>query len=145
MRKASTHLDQTWAPQKSSYPRTHVRKGAPFSPLASIQHVSKLFGFSSPGIQSPSTYPASAKHQSRLLDECTLAILMRSDVDPDDLPNDEVHSLVLRDVSSYEDIAHAAEAVYNICGKGLRVPGWAQIGKLCPKHVSHLTRLLRSG
>ena len=56
---------------------------------------------------------------------------MRSDVQPGDLPREDGHSLIVSDISSYDDIARAAGAVYDQCCKApLRVPGWAQIGGL---------------
>ena len=55
---------------------------------------------------------------------------MRSDIHAGDFPREDGHSLIVSDISSYADIARAAEAVYNHCCKApLRVPGWAQVGK----------------
>ena len=55
---------------------------------------------------------------------------MRSDVHLGDLPGEDEHSSLVNDISSYDDVARAAVAVYNYCCKPpLRVPGWAQIGK----------------
>ena len=61
-------------------------------------------------------------------DECTVAILLRSDVHQGDLPGEIGHSSITSDVSSYNSISAAARAVYDYCGKGLRSPGWAQVG-----------------
>ena len=63
------------------------------------------------------------------LDSCTLAILLRSEVHPADLPGQEGHSDVVSDVASYHDITEAADMVYALCGKDLRAPGWAVVGK----------------
>ena len=55
---------------------------------------------------------------------------MRSDTHPGDLPREDGRSSIVSDISSYDDIAQAAAAVYNYCCKApLRVPGWAQIGR----------------
>lgn len=98
----------------------------------------------SPCTQAVIMSSSSAKHWPRILDECTLAILMRSDVYPGDLPRGEGHALFERDVSSFEDIANAALAVFDFCGRSLRVPGWASVGKFCPNDGSRRPWLLRS-
>ena len=54
---------------------------------------------------------------------------MRTDVHPGDLPGEVGRSSIKRDIYSYQEVADAAQAVYNQCSKGpVRVPGWAQIG-----------------
>lgn len=69
------------------------------------------------------------------LDECTLAILMRSDVHPGDLPKETGRSTIKSDTSSYKEIASAAFAVYDYCAiRKPRVPGWAQVGRFLLAH-----------
>ncbi|KAL8682485.1 MAG: hypothetical protein Q9186_001432 [Xanthomendoza sp. 1 TL-2023] len=62
-------------------------------------------------------------------DSCTLAILMRSDVQPGDLPAEDGHSTITNDISSYQAIGTAAARTWDMCGKGLKSPGWATAGK----------------
>lgn len=57
-----------------------------------------------------------------------MAILIRADVREGDLPGERQRSSLLNDVTSYKAIFQAASAVYDYCGKGLHLPGWAQVG-----------------
>lgn len=60
---------------------------------------------------------------------------MRSAMHPGDLPGEDYRSSVVSDVSSFEAIMEAADFVYALCGKALRSPGWAEVGKgLCNCH-----------
>lgn len=54
---------------------------------------------------------------------------MRSDVYPGDLPREGARSAVLSDETSWLTIVSAAQNVWDYCGKVLRSPGWAQVGK----------------
>ncbi|KAL8951036.1 MAG: hypothetical protein Q9222_002961 [Ikaeria aurantiellina] len=64
-----------------------------------------------------------------LVDTCTLAILMRSDTHPGDLPWEGSRSPIISDISSYKEIAQVGDVIYNMCGKGLRSSGWASTGQ----------------
>lgn len=61
--------------------------------------------------------------------ECTASIVMVSEVHSSDFPGAIEPSQLTSDVSSFRLVESAASEVYEICGKGMRVPGWAQIGK----------------
>lgn len=63
------------------------------------------------------------------IDDCTMAILLRSDIREGDLPGEQGRSTILSDVTSYKAVFAAAGATYDYCGKGLHLPGWAQIGE----------------
>ncbi|KAI4269729.1 MAG: hypothetical protein LQ337_007111 [Flavoplaca oasis] len=60
---------------------------------------------------------------------CTLAILMRVEVRPEDFPAVDGRSTITNDVSSFKSIAHAASLIYDLCGKPLKSPGWASLGE----------------
>ncbi|KAL9601451.1 MAG: hypothetical protein Q9219_002517 [cf. Caloplaca sp. 3 TL-2023] len=61
-----------------------------------------------------------------------MAILLRSDVRAGDLPQEPNRSNIQSDVTTFQYVINAAEAVYNYCGKGLQAPGWAQLGFKTP-------------
>ncbi|KAL8801738.1 MAG: hypothetical protein Q9182_004277 [Xanthomendoza sp. 2 TL-2023] len=58
---------------------------------------------------------------------CTLAILVRSDVRPGDLPAADDQPSIANDISSYQAISSAAGRTWDMCGKGLKSPGWATV------------------
>ncbi|KAL8993301.1 MAG: hypothetical protein Q9169_006450 [Polycauliona sp. 2 TL-2023] len=61
---------------------------------------------------------------------CTLAILMRAETRPGDLPAEEGRSTITNDVSSFKTIGRAAGMIWDMCGKRpLQSPGWATIGQ----------------
>ncbi|KAL8710638.1 MAG: hypothetical protein Q9220_004862 [cf. Caloplaca sp. 1 TL-2023] len=70
---------------------------------------------------------------------CTLAILVRSDVHPGDLPSEGSRSAYVGDVSSYKEIAQVGDVIYNMCGKGLKSSGWAAIAIL-PSSIAGPTK-----
>ncbi|KAL9012518.1 MAG: hypothetical protein Q9173_002731 [Seirophora scorigena] len=105
---------------KHSYPQEQMSdkdEGMRFSPHAIFVHGISL---QTDSVLIPGPDP----------DECTLAILMRSDVYPGDLPREDGRSAVLSDETSYLAIVSAAQNVWDYCGKVLRVPGWAQVAEL---------------
>lgn len=67
--------------------------------------------------------------------ECTLSILMASEIHRSDFPGGPEPSELTSDVSSFRLVASAASEIYEFCGKGMLVPGWAQIGKSWNSHL----------
>ncbi|KAL8727165.1 MAG: hypothetical protein Q9166_006202 [cf. Caloplaca sp. 2 TL-2023] len=76
-------------------------------------------------------------------DSCTLAVLMRSEARPGDLPAEEDRSTLSNDVSSYETLATAAGRIWDMCGKGLKSPGWATVGKFSISNLPYSIDLER--
>ncbi|KAL8849324.1 MAG: hypothetical protein Q9221_005675 [Calogaya cf. arnoldii] len=69
------------------------------------------------------------KFEFDITGSCTVAILMRAEVQPGDLPAEDGRSIITNDVSSFRTITTAASVVYDMCGKSLKSPGWATVGK----------------
>ncbi len=60
---------------------------------------------------------------------CTLAILMRVEARPGDLPGEDDRSTITNDVSSFRTLGYVASKIYDMCGKPLKSPGWATVGE----------------
>ncbi|KAI4087014.1 MAG: hypothetical protein LQ339_008969 [Xanthoria mediterranea] len=60
---------------------------------------------------------------------CTLAILMRVEARPGDLPGEDDRSTITNDVSSFRTLGYVASKIYDKCGKPLKSPGWATVGE----------------
>ncbi|KAI4191067.1 MAG: hypothetical protein L6R41_000382 [Letrouitia leprolyta] len=54
---------------------------------------------------------------------------MASEIHRSDFPGGPEPSELTSDVSSFRLVASAASEIYEFCGKGMLVPGWAQIGE----------------